>query len=212
MRGTTVFVQADGAKGVRLQIQYPSRLEQAPIQAFLRDDSSVRCDGVQFQSGVPAPIKAFPANSALAARLAAVEVHGAPAKLSDAVVPALDEGSSISFLTNQGTNGIHAFDDNTLELANFSRKMQIGREVVEIADVDRDTRARVSADDKGLTVQLKGASRRLLVAGMDQRPSWVEYLQARRDLTAWLTTAILIGGTALTVLTRLKLIRLEDKK
>jgi len=212
MRGTTVYIQSQGRNGVRLQLQFPSDLSQAPLQLFMSDDSDVHCDGSAVTPALPGPIRAVPHNATLAVELAAVDMHGVAAHLTDAYVPALEDMSAISFATTSGANGIHPFDDNSLEVVNASRKIQIGGEIVDIANVRANTAVQIATDEDGLSVRIKGSARRLAIGGGDARPSWVEFMQTRHDVTAWLATAILIGSTALTVLTRLKLIQLEEKR
>jgi len=211
MPGTGAYIESRGPRGaVRLQLRYPANLAQAPVQTFLSEGSSVHCDGEARTVDRSTPIKVFPQSLELAVTMIPVAPGGGPAKLADAFVPVLEEGSAVGFLTTQGANGVHLFADNALNIASADRRVPVTG-TIEIADLHPGTAAQISAEDDGLTVRIKGSAGVLRIAGRDSRPSWAEYLRARTDVSAWIATAVLIGTTIMTVLSRLKLIQLEGK-
>jgi hypothetical protein len=64
---------------------------------------------------------------------------------------------------------------------------------------------------KPITVSIKrGKSDSILLDGTNQAATQAEYLMSQKPLGTYLSTVALIGGTVLTILTRLKLIKSED--
>jgi len=127
----------------------------------------------------------------------------------------LSRGSRITFLTDDDSSAILGFD-NTVQVTNAERKETLleGQrlEIADVRDRSNGDPSQLSLQIKdGIAVRLLGRAGGLLVDGVDARPSQAEYLRAQKILSAWLTTAILLGSAALTVASRIKLVKLDEK-
>jgi len=64
----------------------------------------------------------------------------------------------------------------------------------------------------GIAITIDGHAAVLSLDGRDLRPSPAEYLRAQKILSAWLTTAILVGSAGLTIASRIKLVKLDREE
>jgi len=125
-------------------------------------------------------------------------------------------GSGISFLTDDGGSGILGID-NSVQVTNSERKeilLQGQRlEIASLRDRSQKDSSQISLQIRdGIAVSLLGRAGVLEIDGADARPSLAEYLRAQKILSAWLVTSILVGSAALTVASRIKLVKLGEKE
>jgi hypothetical protein len=85
-------------------------------------------------------------------------------------------------------------------------------EIAKTSDRSPEDPSQMSLQIKdGIAVAILGQAGVLRIDGVDARPSLAEYLRAQKVLSAWLTMAILVGSAALTVASRIKLFKLDEK-
>ncbi len=129
---------------------------------------------------------------------------------------ALSPGSRITFLTDDGESAIVGVN-NAVQIRNAERKETVLRgQRLEIGGLEN--RSERDASQIGLQIVKDGIAANILgragvlrIDGEDARPSLAEYLRARRVLSTWLTTTILVGSALLTIASRIKLVKLDEK-
>ena len=122
----------------------------------------------------------------------------------------LHEGSAIKFLTNDQSS-ILGFD-NALQVSNAERKETVFQgQRLEIAKLRERGEVVALQIDKGIVIKIQARAGTLDVDGRDARPSLSEWLRANKILSTWLATAILVGSAGLTVASRIKLVKLDER-
>lgn len=119
-------------------------------------------------------------------------------------------GSAVSFENDDGGSAIFG-DGNFLEVFNADRRSPVrASQTLQMADLAPGTMMTLSVAD-GLAVAVRGVAGTLVLDEDDGRPSPAEYLRAQKVLATWITTSLLIGTAALTVASRIKLVKLEGQ-
>ena len=195
-----------GSNDVRgLANLYPRGDLRFPVSVSLCTPGSLR---------TPAPARSTE-HGGLAAALQSPRAPETPRALPAAGRIPLSPGSGISFLTDDGASAILGFD-NYLQVTNAERKETLLQgqrlEIAKTSDRSPEDPSQMSLQIKdGIAVAILGQAGVLRIDGVDARPSLAEYLRAQKVLSAWLTMAILVGSAALTVASRIKLFKLDEK-
>jgi hypothetical protein len=123
----------------------------------------------------------------------------------------LRNGSSLEFVDEQAAPAIVG-RDGVVNIAETDDSHGIhGGDEVTIAQLQEAKIGSLSVAHDGIHVEAIGRAGTLRVRGDDLRPSWVERLRANNTVETYVSTAILIGTVLYTLLTRLKLVRLEKE-
>jgi hypothetical protein len=128
---------------------------------------------------------------------------------------ALASASAITFFTDDGESAIVG-TTNSVQVRNTDRTETLLQgqrlEIAALSDRSPGYPSQISTRIKdGIDVNVLGRAGTLRIDGADARPSPAEYLRARKVLSAWLTTAILLGSALLTIVSRIKLVKLDEK-
>jgi hypothetical protein len=133
----------------------------------------------------------------------------------EAVELAFDQSKKL-FLGNRGLNfrlpdqSAITGSDGYLEILNADRKEPLRPEqelrIDALAGGTYVPDLRITKT--GIAITIDGSASVLSLDGRDVRPSPAEYLRAQKILSAWLTTAILVGSAGLTIASRIKLVKL----
>ncbi len=128
----------------------------------------------------------------------------------------LAQGSAVTF-DQEGRSAI-AGAGGELEITGVDRKplkLKEGQSLV-LGGLEGDPReddaeiVSLEPEAASVKVDLRGSSDSILLGKSNEAATVAEYLTSQRPLATYLSTVALIGGTILTILTRLKLIKAKD--
>ena len=224
--GSAVRVEwyAASPTGIRMHVHYPHGLPVEAASVFTSGASSLAFQGSKV-SGLDA-VQTGDVDLATAdAGAARIYVSGdmrlsisvTPRSVEDGKPAALEaEGnlpllpaSSVDFTDEAGSAIVGS--DNVVQIVNADRPEPVlDRQTLHISNV-RAGASITSIDIKdGINVAIRGTAGTLEIDGADVRPSPAEYLRAQKVLGTWFTTSLLIGTAALTVASRIRLVKLEE--
>jgi len=132
----------------------------------------------------------------------------------------LAKGSAVTFDQEGRSEGRSAIASagGELEVTGVDRKplkLKEGQSLV-LGGLEGDPReddpeiVSLEPEAAGVKVDLRGSSDSILLGKSNEAATLAEYLTSQKPLATYLSTVALIGGTILTILTRLKLIKAKD--
>jgi hypothetical protein len=123
----------------------------------------------------------------------------------------LREGSSLQFVDDQGRSAVVG-RGSTLRIAATDRtdSIRVGDDLRVEALHDARIAGLTVADD-GLHVEIDGEANTLLVRGKNRKPYWLEIVRRNETVETYVSTVVLIGTVIVTILTRLRLVRMAKE-